>query len=172
MVITSRMQKKLLRKCVWILAATVYIFILIQSDLVFAEIEPDVFIPPLCGILACTGEVTFTEQDIMAGRHEQDVIVVEKPGAITISIVSNSPYTIWLTTLSRTLHGPEGDLPIDRLEWRCLQGEWVPLGNHPGSLRAFAPGCRSIQLDLRLTIDYSDPPGPYRLETILLPNLL
>ncbi|MGI6034782.1 MAG: hypothetical protein ACOYCE_03110 [Limnochordia bacterium] len=153
----------------WVLILCI---IILQPDLALARAKPGFLIPPLCRVLACTGEVVFTEQDIVAGRHEQDSIVVEKAAAITISIVSNSPYTIWLTTLSGTLHGPQGELPIGRLEWRCPQGEWVPVGNRPRSLRGFPPGSRSTVLDLRLKVYYTDPPGTYELETVLMPDLL
>lgn len=127
-----------------------------------AEIVVRISVPPVLYIAALPSEVTFTADQVVAGRQENGGFIVEKGQAITLIITGNVPHSLWVSTETASWTGANGTIPVSRLHWRVVDRDWMPLSTEMRLVRETAASIRdTISLDLRLSLEMTDPPGAY-----------
>ncbi|BAS27742.1 hypothetical protein [Limnochorda pilosa] len=131
-------------------------------------------IPDLARLTARTPEVVFTEEDILEGEHLGDQIRITRPGGLQLDFVGNRNAEILVSNPQGLVQVETGTvLPSERLEWRLQPGSrWRPFGAHMVRLTTQGPGRSTLALDLRLSLQYTDPMGTYETTlvfTVLVP---
>jgi len=132
-----------------------------QEILARSTITVRVRIPAIYSMEVDTEEIVFTQADILNAQTVDGKIIVEKLQASTITLVANIVYSIGISAGTANFAGPDGSIPVSRLQWRIPGGEWVPLDASYRLLLEEGTGMESLTLDFRLVLEPTDPPGDY-----------
>lgn len=126
-----------------------------------AEVIVRVTVPPYFEIVLENENVHFTEDDILGGVISDDTITVQRDEAIQLRTKANVPFALLISAASDLLSGPNGNIPMNRLQWHA-GGDWTPLSTEPQLMREFyTPGSEQIAIALRLVLEITDPTGVY-----------
>lgn len=131
------------------------------------EITVYITVPPVLLVESESEQITFTADEIQAAGLVDGRIIVEKGRAIRLTTAANVPYSLWISTDADVLRGPNGTIPVSRLQWRTEDGPWLPLAPEMQLVReTIDPARHEIEVDLRLVLEITDPPGDYEGEVV------
>lgn len=132
------------------------------NPLANAQITVLIMVPPILRVETESNEIVFTAQEVRDGEQADGSFVVEKEQAIRLTTTANVPHSLWVSASSDVFIGENGTIPSNRLHWRWARGNWWPLSTELQLVReSMIPSRNLLDMDLRLVLEITDPPGSY-----------
>lgn len=141
-----------------------------MDELASSKVKVVLYIPPMYEIQLGDDQLAFSENDFSQAFQSRtgEGIIIEKNNVQIIRSISNTPYSVLISTGDEYFTSSKGNISVANMEWSLEEGEWTPLSTTPNLvLREEERGSKNTTINFRLKLDpYQSSPGSYQGEIV------